>query len=296
MFEIYKILLKAISGYAIGIAPLVTGALIGGAASLLGGIGSAVSSANASKAATDAQIKWERERAQNAHQWEVEDLKKAGLNPVLSAGGTGAQTGSISPHLPDMSGINSAGAGIAQAVQNAIINEQTQQSITADSKLKSAQEQKIYSEIGLDKQREILLKAQAISELSKSGKLDAEKTSALKGQLLMEEQANESRIRQRQIQSEIDNARIQAERIKKEIDLLEEKIRTATTGVEKAQYEKEILKKKNELYGYAQTIAIGAKIVATATPIIGGIGIALKGKKYWQMGKEAYKILKSIPK
>lgn len=34
--------------------------------------------------------KYQKEFAQNAHQWEVEDLKKAGLNPILSAGGGGA--------------------------------------------------------------------------------------------------------------------------------------------------------------------------------------------------------------
>lgn len=34
--------------------------------------------------------KYQKEFAQNAHQWEVEDLKKAGLNPALSAGGGGA--------------------------------------------------------------------------------------------------------------------------------------------------------------------------------------------------------------
>lgn len=36
----------------------------------------------------------QKEFAQNAHQWEVEDLKKAGINPILTAtGGGGADTG-----------------------------------------------------------------------------------------------------------------------------------------------------------------------------------------------------------
>lgn len=37
--------------------------------------------------------KQQKEFAQNAHQWETEDLKKAGLNPVLSSGGSGASAG-----------------------------------------------------------------------------------------------------------------------------------------------------------------------------------------------------------
>lgn len=37
-----------------------------------------------------ANNRYQKEFMQNAHQWEVEDLEKAGLNPVLSAGGSGA--------------------------------------------------------------------------------------------------------------------------------------------------------------------------------------------------------------
>lgn len=43
-----------------------------------------------SSALATQNAKYQKEFAQNAHQWEIEDLKKAGLNPILSAGGSGA--------------------------------------------------------------------------------------------------------------------------------------------------------------------------------------------------------------
>lgn len=79
----------------------------------------------------------QKEFAQNAHQWEVEDLEKAGLNPILSAGGAGATAGGAG-----------GGAAIASGIQPLdLINGLTSakkaieeaRNLEADQELKKAQ-------------------------------------------------------------------------------------------------------------------------------------------------------------
>jgi hypothetical protein len=71
------------------IAPLVGGALVSGGLSLLGGL----FGNNSAKKEAVKNREFQERMARNAHQYEVEDLKKAGLNPILSGlGGSGAST------------------------------------------------------------------------------------------------------------------------------------------------------------------------------------------------------------
>ena len=71
------------------IAPAVGAALISGASSLLGGI----FGNNSAKKAAEENRKFQERMSRNAHTYEVEDLRRAGLNPVLSGlGGSGAAT------------------------------------------------------------------------------------------------------------------------------------------------------------------------------------------------------------
>jgi len=86
-------------------------------------IGGAISAAGSAKA-VKRQINWERERAKNAHQWEVEDLKAAGLNPILSAGGQGAVTGSID----STNTYEGYAEGISKAINNTIALKQLKMS------------------------------------------------------------------------------------------------------------------------------------------------------------------------
>lgn len=79
--------------------PITAGALITGGAALLGGFLNNQSNAQQSRVAAEhnqgtarEQMAFQRDMSNTAHQREVYDLRAAGLNPVLSAGGSGAST------------------------------------------------------------------------------------------------------------------------------------------------------------------------------------------------------------
>lgn len=156
------------------VAPLVAalgaGALAGGG-SAMGGITSAQSSRAAARDAAQMQMDWEFLRARHAHQWEVSDLKAAGLNPVLSAGGSGAVTGGISAPVPDTSGYAQAGSAIGNMLSYAmelqkngaeIANLQgNTANLNADTKVKQEQAK--------------LVLEQTLSEMVKRGMMSAQK-------------------------------------------------------------------------------------------------------------------------
>jgi len=87
------------------------GAAAGAALQVVGDMASNLySAAQARKAAKKARA-FTREMMSSRHQWEVTDLRKAGLNPILSAGGTPSMGGSAMANVPTMN------ADIGKAVE-----------------------------------------------------------------------------------------------------------------------------------------------------------------------------------
>lgn len=111
------------------------------------GVTSAKLSAEQAEKNTAAQLAWEHERALNAHQWEIADLEKAGLNKVLTAHGQGANTAPISPPMADFSSIGRRSildlinsALQMQRTSNEIMQIQAQaDNLKSDSNLKGLQ-------------------------------------------------------------------------------------------------------------------------------------------------------------
>lgn len=76
-----------------------------------------------SKKAAERQFNYQKQMMQNAHQWEVEDLRKAGLNPILSAGGSGA-SGSVGAPVVSSSRLSSSMSHSARRTEQIINDKQ----------------------------------------------------------------------------------------------------------------------------------------------------------------------------
>lgn len=190
--------------------------IIAGAASAWG----AKKAGDDTKAATEAQINWERERAHSAHQWEVQDLKAAGLNPILSAGGSGATTGGISAPIPDRSGYTEAGEKLVNSALAAY-------DIHLRNQKNQAEVENINANTTETKTTNALKETQILTELQKQGLISKQTATEISKQTINYAAAQkldvEMKAIQAKLQSEIDELKAKIELAKANKNVAEQK-------------------------------------------------------------------------
>lgn len=105
-------------------------------------VGKSLNDITGASATAKQNYTWNKEFAQNAHQWEVADMEKAGLNPILSADGSGAEGNVQTP--------SSNGGAMITGLLNSLLdyqimgkqNDIAQQDVNAKSALAEAEKKK----------------------------------------------------------------------------------------------------------------------------------------------------------
>jgi hypothetical protein len=111
--------------------------VIGAAASLIGG----AMANDAAKDEANEGRQFTKEQLQNRHQWEVEDLRRAGLNPLLSA--HSAPSIGSSPTASGFKNIGADAAASASSASDISVKKATQQNLVEQNKNLQSQNQLI---------------------------------------------------------------------------------------------------------------------------------------------------------
>lgn len=122
--------------------PILGGALIGGAASLIGGFlnrDAAASSSSQNQASAREQMTFQKEMSDTSYQRSMKDMKLAGLNPMLAyqQGGAsspgGASAAAVTPDMSDAAG------GLAASARDAINQKRERALMDSQVSLQEAQ-------------------------------------------------------------------------------------------------------------------------------------------------------------
>lgn len=158
-----------------GIDDVVMGGLVSGGLNLLGGVFGNESSARQA----DINRQFQSDMSGTAHQREVDDLRKAGLNPILSARGSGASTPSGSAAAQ----VNPVGHSFDNAVSSALAVRKQK----AEIDLINSQNDKVKAETDVTAQNSAFLPMKFMADLDL---LDAQTINARHSALQSASQAN----------------------------------------------------------------------------------------------------------